>query len=107
MAFFPKDDETLRLLQVGPILFTTDLSDLGVMIHEFGHILGYWHEQLLGEVPGCFVDPVTRQFVAASIRASGPQDTQSPMHYPCGPVTDYADRLSTRDIATHRQLYGQ
>ena len=78
-AFFP----STPIGQARSVLFDCDalnldnsqpLSLLGVAIHEFGHVLGFRHEQTRPEAGQCFEDN--------NWRALTVYDSKSAMHYP-------------------------
>jgi hypothetical protein len=99
-APFPSWGRDRRFVNVDPIYFQIEppLSGLGVMRHEFGHVLGYRHEHLRG-VPGCVdEDGQWRRVVDYS--------PTSVMHYLCGGRGSRTLDLNASDRAGHRRLYG-
>lgn len=101
-AFFPSSPADDRQIVVFRDFFANDLGfdRVGVLRHEFGHILGYRHEQLQS-ISGCVTNedgrwkPITRY------------DPHSVMHYMCGKGGSFALDLTASDIQGHRCLYLQ
>jgi len=71
-----------------------------VAVHEFGHVLGFAHEQERAEQEARACGPA----VAGGINV-GPYDPESVMNY-CNHYGNYRGVLSEGDVAGARQLYG-
>lgn len=125
-AFFPNAKRSRRTLWVnhqrlegrppGQLGFTT----VGVMRHEFGHILGYVHEHIVPEAirNGCRAEASVGRFATApdaSRSIDGEYHPESVMHKQCGGVRtaaaaharsqDFDPRLSKSDKDLHRVTY--
>jgi predicted SprT family Zn-dependent metalloprotease len=108
-SFFPHDDPDRRYLNVDPQYFRSDLKPLavGILRHELGHVLGYRHEHISDNAPGCAKekkDENDHQWVALT-----PYDSKSVMHYFCG-LNENGNQnptmeLSDSDRFGHRELY--
>ena len=97
IAFFPNDPPYRRVVFVAPSYFTTSFDKVGVLRHEFGHVLGYRHEHIQG-IAGC-------SYEGTDWKPLTPYDPKSVMHYPCGGGGSQKMALSTSDVAGHRRQY--
>ncbi len=99
-AFIPNQTnlQLERYLYVDRDLFVTGTNRAGVFRHEFGHILGFLHEQIRG-VGGC-------EREAGAWYPVTDYDPESVMHYYCGGAGTLSLRLSELDKAGLDRLYG-
>ncbi|MBQ0822684.1 hypothetical protein KBI52_21085 [Microvirga sp. HBU67558] len=106
-AFFPKDIQAKRYLQVTQAYYTGNYSRVGILRHEIGHILGYRHEHIRPEAPFlCFFKPESKEWARI---AGGRYDPKSVMHYPCQAdgitVGSFTFQLTQADQTSHRKFY--
>jgi hypothetical protein len=103
-AFFPNDPQERRRVLVDPSYFHTDLlfDQIGVLRHEFGHVLGFRHEHIRsGAPPEC-----PKETLVDTIDLTVRYDPQSVMHYFCGSVGSKALAITELDREGARKLYG-
>jgi len=75
----------------------------GIAVHEFGHALGFAHEQNRSDTPGeC---RQLKQGTSGDVLLT-PYDPRSVMNY-CNPKYNNDGMLSALDIAAVRELYGE
>lgn len=99
-SFFPSSSPDDRQIVIFPDFFSSDLQfdRTGVLRHEFGHIIGYRHEQL-NALSGCNTSE------PANWKPLTPYNPHSVMHYMCGKGGSFALELTGSDIKGHRCLY--
>jgi hypothetical protein len=103
IAFFPSDPVDVRYLQIMPPFFSSsEIKRVGILVHEFGHILGYRHAHI-GGVPGCEL----QEERDGSWVALSPYDSASTMHYLCGGGGSENFEMSDRDRADHKAYYSE
>lgn len=100
-AFFPYDPPIKRMLLIDPSYFTTDYDKIGVLRHELGHILGFRHEHIIGDVPLVCkgerlgdATPITRY------------DPKSVMHYFCEGIGNIKLEITEIDRKGSQSIYG-
>ncbi len=76
-----------------------------IAVHEFGHVLGFVHEQDRPEAPSSCNVPDARDSLGANGIELGAYDPHSIMNY-CDAVWLNGGRLSPKDIAGVRKIYG-
>jgi hypothetical protein len=81
--------------------FSREACVKSTAIHEFGHVLGYAHEQNRSDRPSSCTDAPSG---ADGTVAPGLWDLFSVINY-CNPVRNGAGRLSPRDIIGHKSRY--
>jgi hypothetical protein len=74
-----------------------------VTVHEFGHALGFWHEESRSDAPAQCNNSDSQ---LPSNPKLGYYDTQSVMSY-CGGQANGEIRLSANDIASVQKIYGR
>jgi len=74
-----------------------------VAVHEFGHSLGFWHEESRPDAPNQCGNPDGLMTAAGEL---GFYDTGSIMSY-CGGQAGGNQRLSANDIASVQRIYGR
>ena len=80
-----------------------DLSITSIAVHEFGHAIGFAHEQNRPDTPGeC---SMLRQGPSSGAVALTPYDKDSVMNY-CSTNANNNGQLSTLDIIALRKVYG-
>lgn len=99
IAFFANDPAFKRYVSVTPSFFATSFDRTGILRHEIGHVLGYRHEHNRA-LTGCYFED--NRWTALT-----PYDPKSVMHYFCGGGGSRELKLSSSDIAGHRQLYSR
>lgn len=93
LAFFPNAPLNERVVYVGPLALDSFVGydQVGVIRHEFGHVLGFRHEQIRKEaMVGMTAEEKehAEQWVTGGIggEAITKYDGQSVMHYPIDPA---------------------
>ncbi|MGO6746925.1 zinc metalloprotease [Rhizobium ruizarguesonis] len=99
-SFFPSSPPDDRQIVIFPDFFSKDMTfdRRGVLRHEFGHILGYRHEQL-EQASGCNTAEPNNW------KPLTPYNPHSVMHYMCGKGGSFSLALTGSDIKGHRCLY--
>lgn len=101
-AFFPSNERSRRNVLIDSRAFTQlkpPVTLVGVLRHEFGHIIGFRHEHTRPEAATCFEDNSWRPLTA--------YDSDSVMHYPqCGGTATSFLTLSPGDIVGVQAAYG-
>lgn len=101
-AFFPGTRRDFREVLIDPWYEQSDFDNVGVMTHEFGHVLGFRHEQNQAgpELSGCYRDEDNNW------RAVTKYDSKSVMHYLCKDAGTTDLKIQTSDIEGLVKLYG-
>jgi hypothetical protein len=93
LAFFPNAPLDERVVYVGPLTLDSFVGydQVGVIRHEFGHVLGFRHEQIRKEAMVGMTpeeEEHAEQWVTGGIggEAITKYDGQSVMHYPIDPA---------------------
>lgn len=97
-SFFPHDPPERRYLNIDPSYFLTQVTRIGILRHELGHVLGYRHEHIRG-IRGCNLEEGQWMPLTA-------YDPKSVMHYFCGGAGNIRLDLTDFDREGHRKLYG-
>lgn len=101
-AFFPFDPRRDRSLVIDPSSFSPhrpELSLLGILRHELGHVIGARHEHTRPQSGRCFEDIEWREVTAYT--------PGSVMHYPqCGGTGDWSLDLTHSDRNGAACIYG-
>ena len=103
VAFFPDASMERREVLIDPSFFGANLGfdRVGVLRHELGHVLGFRHEHIRSEAPAlCPDEPLGNTINLTDY------DPQSVMHYFCGGVGTRELRITEKDRAAARGLYG-
>jgi hypothetical protein len=104
MAFFPGEPKYKRRLLVDPELYTTTaVSNVGVLRHELGHVLGFRHEQIWSKEPECQGESVVLEYYRGD--PVTPYDPYSVMHYLCGKSGSRKLELTEFDKEGARKVY--
>jgi hypothetical protein len=104
LSFFPNSSLADHILRISPLYFATTYSQVGLLRHELGHILGYRHEAI-NSLAGCAIED------NGDWRTITVPDAKSVMHYTCG-LADSAGpaerelQLTPTDISSHSKIYG-
>lgn len=101
LAFFPGDPPETRVIAIDPSWFSTRYDQTGVLRHELGHVLGFRHEHIRGEVPAACrtAEPV------GDVTMLTDYDPRSTMHYPCGALGTTTFHLTDLDREGARKVY--
>jgi hypothetical protein len=102
-AFFPNDPPRERRMVIDPSYFAADLpfSQVGVLRHELGHVLGFRHEHIRsGAPPLCPNEPLADTIDLTEY------DPRSVMHYFCGGVGDRELKITELDRRGAQLVYG-
>jgi hypothetical protein len=106
-AFFPTDPRNRRRVLIDPSYYDPGLrfNKVGVLRHELGHALGFWHEYIRGDAPAaCPDEPLfARGGMPTALTA---YDPKSVMHYFCGGVGSSELALTEIDKLGAQKLYG-
>lgn len=103
LSFFPEDETARHILFIYPLYWTTEYDPVGVFRHEFGHIVGFRHEQLSKSQ----TLPRLCRFEAqrGTVQIGTQYDQISVMHYVCGSFGSYDLAFSPNDKIAFTQLY--
>ncbi len=102
-AFYPSMAEEKRIVLIDKYLFGFDSeSRIGILTHEVGHILGFYHENFRPDYP----NPSRREYSKEELKTISDYDPKSIMHRSCtdGKYKNY--KLSDSDIKGAQALYG-
>jgi len=106
-AFFPNDPSSRRRVLIDPSFFTLQpppngFSQVGVLRHELGHVIGCRHEHIRSGAPAVCPDEPLVDTVDLTA-----YDPKSVMHYFCGGVGNRELAITDIDKVGAQKLYGQ
>ena len=104
VAFFPHEPVWGRVVRVGPAMFAQDagFDPVGVLRHEFGHVLGFRHEHIRPEAPQQIEPWVVGEIGAEELSK---YDRRSLMHYPMGDAGTNDFNITEHDRKGFIKLY--
>lgn len=100
-AFFPYDPPTKRRLLIDPSYFNTSYDKIGVLRHELGHILGFRHEHIRGNVP-----LICKGESSVGTINITQYDPKSVMHYFCEGIGNIKLEITEIDRQGSQSIYG-
>lgn len=100
-AFFPYDPPSKRRLLIDPSYFNTSYDKIGVLRHEIGHILGFRHEHIRGNVP-----LICRGESSVGTLNITKYDPKSVMHYFCDGIGNIKLEITEIDRQGSQSIYG-
>ncbi|HKQ79628.1 MAG TPA: matrixin family metalloprotease [Blastocatellia bacterium] len=105
-AFFPNGPTNRRRVLIDPSFYTLSpppagFSQVGVLRHELGHVLGFRHEMIRSGAPITCPDESLLDTVDLT-----KYDPQSVMHYFCGGVGTREMAITELDKTGAQKLYG-
>jgi hypothetical protein len=104
VAFYPSWKSEHRYVRLGDDALRPDADVVGILKHEFGHVLGYDHEHERAPDLAETVNACKRE--KTRWRDLTPYDPNSVMHFFCGEKDSATFAMTASDIEGHKKLYG-
>ena len=104
-AFFPNEHKPRKKLRIDPRYFNTKHDKVGLITHEIGHIIGFYHEPVSPERIHLCPEEIVSSTKKTQI---GPLNSESVMQMFCKDAYLDADKLKIKETDIHaaQHIYG-